>query len=53
LHCIGKDVSERLDVIPTQYRVIVTRRQKYTCRACTDGVAQAPAPASILEGTSP
>ncbi len=26
LHCIGEDVSERLDVIPAQFRVIVTRR---------------------------
>ncbi|MBB4253016.1 hypothetical protein FHT69_003876 [Rhizobium sp. BK008] len=24
LHCIGEDVSERLDVIPAQFRVIVT-----------------------------
>lgn len=43
LHCIGEDVSERLDVIPAQFRVIVTRRPKYACRACTDGVVQAPA----------
>ncbi len=41
LHCIGEDVSERLDVIPAQFRVIVTRRPKYACRACTDGVSQA------------
>ena len=26
LHCIGEDVSERLDIIPAQFRVIVTRR---------------------------
>ena len=38
VHCIGEDVSERLDVIPAQFRVIVTRRPKYACRACTDGV---------------
>ena len=29
LHCIGEDVSERLDIIPAQFRVIVTRRPKY------------------------
>lgn len=40
LHCIGEDVSERLDVVPAQFRVIVTRRPKYACRACTDGVIQ-------------
>lgn len=38
LHCIGEDVSERLDIVPAQFRVIVTRRPKYACRSCTDGV---------------
>lgn len=27
LHRIGEDVSERLDVIPTQFRVLVTRHR--------------------------
>ena len=49
LHCIGEDVSERLDVVPAQFRVIVTRRPKYACRACTDGVVQAPAPARLIQ----
>jgi hypothetical protein len=31
---IGEDVSERLDVIPAQFRVLVTRRPKYACRRC-------------------
>ncbi|KQV14334.1 transposase [Rhizobium sp. Root1203] len=53
LHCIGEDVSERLDVIPAQFRVIVTRRPKYACRACTDGVAQAPAPARLIQAGLP
>jgi len=53
LHCIGEDVSERLDVIPAQFRVIVTRRPKYACRACTDGVVQAPAPARLIPGGIP
>ena len=34
---IGHDESQRLDVIPVQYRVIVTRRPKFARRAC-DGV---------------
>jgi transposase len=34
---IGEDKSERLDVIPVQYRVIVTRRPKFACRACEAG----------------
>jgi transposase len=53
LHCIGEDVSERLDMIPAQFRVIVTRRPKYACRSCTDGVVQAPAPARLISGGLP
>ncbi|TAV81669.1 IS66 family transposase [Rhizobium leguminosarum] len=53
LHCIGEDVSERLDVVPAQLRVIVTRRPKYACRACTDGVLQAPAPARLIQAGLP
>ena len=53
LHCIGEDVSERLDVVPAQFRVLVIRRPKYACRACTDGVVQAPAPARLIEGGLP
>jgi len=53
LHVIGEDVSERLDRIPARLRVIVTRRPKYACRACTDGVTQAPAPARLIEGGLP
>ena len=40
-HAIGEDVSERLDIIPAQFRVIVTRRPKYACRSCEGGVTQA------------
>jgi transposase len=46
---IGEDVSERLDVIPARFRVIVTRRPRYACAACHDGVAQAPAPPHLIE----
>ncbi|WFU06800.1 IS66 family transposase (plasmid) [Rhizobium sp. CB3171] len=53
LHCIGEDISERLDVVPAQFRVIVTRRPKYACRACTDGVVQAPAPARLIQAGLP
>jgi transposase len=31
---IGEDSAERLDVIPAQFRVIVTKRPKLACRAC-------------------
>jgi transposase len=47
--CIGEDVSERLDVTPARFRVIVTRRPKYAWRG-RDGVFQAPAPAHLIEG---
>ena len=52
-HVIGEDVSERLDIIPAQFRVIVTRRPKYACRSCTNGIAQAPAPAHLIQGGLP
>ncbi len=52
-HVIGEDVSERLDVIPTQFRVIVTRRPRYACRRCETGVVQAPAPARLIQGGLP
>ncbi|MGY4167583.1 transposase [Bradyrhizobium sp. USDA 4529] len=49
---IGEDVSERLDVVPAKFRVIVTRRPKYAFKNA-DGVIQAPAPAHIIEGGIP
>ena len=45
---IGEDRSERLDVVPPKFRVIVTRRPKYAFRG-HDGVVQALAPAHIIE----
>ena len=53
LHVIGEDTSERLDRIPAKLTVIVTRRPKYACRSCTDGVIQAPAPARLITGGLP
>ncbi len=50
---IGEDRSERLDIVPAQLRVIVTVRPKYACRACEQGVTQAPAPAWPIEGALP
>jgi transposase len=41
--------SERLDMMPAQFRVII--RPKYGCRSCEDG--QAPAPARLIEGGLP
>ena len=53
LHKIGEDVSERLDIVPAQFRVLVTHRPKYACRACEDVVVQAPAPSRLIEGGLP
>ncbi len=53
LHRIGEDVSERLDIVPAQFRVLVTRRPKYACRSCEEAVVQAPAPARLIEGGLP
>ena len=50
MHRIGEDTSERLDVIPAQLRVLVTRRPKYACRARESAVVQAPAQARLIEG---
>jgi transposase len=53
LHRIGEDKSERLDLVPAQFRVLVTRRPKYACRRCEDGVTQVPVPARLIEGGLP
>ena len=53
MHVIGEDVSQRLDVVPARYQVIVTHRPKYACRACEGKVVQAPAPARLIEGGLP
>jgi transposase len=53
MHVMGEDRSERLDVVPAQFKVIVTRRPKYACRACEEAVVQAPAPARLVEGGIP
>ncbi|PJR92548.1 IS66 family transposase [Ochrobactrum sp. 695/2009] len=49
---IGEDRSERLDVVPPKFRVVVTRRPKYAFRN-HDGVVQALAPAHIIESGLP
>ncbi|MGB3244957.1 MAG: IS66 family transposase [Sulfitobacter sp.] len=52
-HIIGEDISERLDIVPAQFRVIVTRRPKYACRSCEAGIVQAPAKLRLIEGGMP
>lgn len=43
LHLIGESVSEMLDHVPAQLRVLRIRRPKYGCRSCGT-IHQAPAP---------
>ena len=50
---IGEDKTERLDLIPARYQVIVTIRPKYACPKGRTGVVQAKAPAHLLEGSWP
>lgn len=40
---MGEDITETLEVIPRQWKVIQTVREKFTCRAC-EKISQAPAP---------
>lgn len=50
---IGADISDRLDVVPAQYQVLVTKRPKLACRACAGVVVQAPAPERLIPGGLP
>jgi transposase len=40
---LGEDVTETLEVIPRQWKVIQTVREKFSCREC-EKIAQPPAP---------
>jgi len=46
--CIGKDVSEQLEVIPAQMYVIVNAKLKYACKSCEGNIEQAKAPAQAI-----
>jgi transposase len=45
---IGVDISEQLDIIPQQVRVIQHQRVKYACPCCDQGIKVTPAPARII-----
>ncbi len=40
---LGEDITETLEVIPRQWKVIQTVREKFTCREC-EKISQPPAP---------
>lgn len=45
---IGEEVSEQLEVIPSELKVIRHIRYKYACKACEEGVRIAPPPAQPI-----
>ncbi|MBI5920996.1 MAG: IS66 family transposase [Betaproteobacteria bacterium] len=45
---IGVDISEQLDIIPQQVRVIQHQRVKYACPCCDESIKVAPAPGRII-----
>ncbi len=44
---LGEDVTETLEVIPRQWKVIQTVREKVTCRRC-EAISQPPAPFHVV-----
>ena len=43
LHKLGEDVTETLELVPRQWKVIQHVREKFSCRAC-EAITQPPAP---------
>ena len=50
---IGEDRSERLDVRPVNFRVLVSIRPRYVCPKGHAGIRQAPAPPTLIGGGIP
>jgi len=48
LHYVGDDISEKLDYIPAQIKVIQHIRKKYACRQCETGITIAPVQPDFL-----
>jgi len=44
---LGEDITETLEVIPRQWKVIQTVREKFSCRDC-ESIIQAPAPFHVI-----
>jgi transposase len=44
---LGEDITETLEVIPRQWKVIQHVREKFTCRTC-EKISQAPAPFHVI-----
>ena len=44
---LGEDITETLEVVPRQWKVVQTVREKFTCRDC-EKISQAPAPFHVI-----
>ena len=44
---LGEDITETLEVVPRQWKVIQTVREKFSCRDC-ENIGQAPAPYHVV-----
>src|SRR5204862_7462215 len=49
---LGEDITETLEVIPRQWKVIQTVREKFSCRECGT-IMQPPAPFHVTPRASP
>jgi transposase len=47
LRKLGEDVTQTLEVVPRQWKVVETVREKFTCRDC-EKISQAPAPFHVI-----
>src|SRR5437660_9942504 len=46
---LGEDITETLEIVPRQWKVIQTVREKFTCRSC-EKITQPPAPYHGIAG---
>src|SRR5256885_10123542 len=44
---LGEDITETLEIVPRQWKVIQTVREKFTCRSC-EKITQPPAPYHVI-----
>ncbi len=49
---LGEDITETLEVIPRQWKVIQTIREKFSCREC-EKITQPPAPFHVTRAALP
>ena len=48
-HSIGEEISEQLEIVPMQIRVIKHVRKVYACRGCETALVTADKPAQLIE----